>query len=266
MSVALAIVLLPLCGCTSRGLTVTTDPPGAEVSINRRVVGITPIRVGFTHYGTYRIEIRKERFLTLVKEEKISPPIYGYDPIALVADNVLPARLNDEVYLHYVIKPLEDKSDRAELMDRALGAVTGLVVNPRTGTQVQVAYSRPVLPTAVKGEEDPLLADKNVPAPPPPSDLGPVKEIAAPQPEGPRLGKELGIESTDKRATFIKPEDAKKPATPRVIRTPLDEELIYEKPPAAPAPKEEPGAGKPAPAAPPPRAPAVSKDQPRVTK
>jgi len=42
--------------------TVTSVPPGAEVSINHRVIGVTPIRVGFTHYGTYRIELRKEKY------------------------------------------------------------------------------------------------------------------------------------------------------------------------------------------------------------
>jgi len=68
-------------GCTSRSITITTNPPGAEVTINYRSVGVTPVRVGFTHYGTYRIEIRKEKFQTLVKEECINAPAYGYEPI-----------------------------------------------------------------------------------------------------------------------------------------------------------------------------------------
>src|SRR5436305_7152234 len=86
-----ALGLLFMAGCTSRGITVTTEPPGAELSINNRVVGVTPMRVMFAHYGTYRIEIRKERFKTLVREEKINPPTYGIDPVTVVADNVIPA-------------------------------------------------------------------------------------------------------------------------------------------------------------------------------
>src|SRR6185295_663981 len=89
--------LLLTSGCTSRGMTITSEPPGAEVSINRRVVGVTPIRVGFTHYGTYRIELRHEKYQVLVREENVKPPIYGYDPAAAVVDNLVPARLNDEV-------------------------------------------------------------------------------------------------------------------------------------------------------------------------
>src|SRR6185295_19080 len=102
--------LLLTSGCTSRGMTVTSEPPGAEVSINRRVVGTTPIRVAFTHYGTYRIELRKRGYQTLVREEPVNPPVYGYDPVAAVADNLVPSRLNDDVYLHYALK-MQDNVD-----------------------------------------------------------------------------------------------------------------------------------------------------------
>ena len=100
------VLLLSAAGCTSRGLTITSNPPGAEISINHRVVGVTPLRVGFEHYGTYRIELRKEHYQVLVKEAAINPPIYGYDPPAFFADNIIPARLNDELYLHYVLTPI----------------------------------------------------------------------------------------------------------------------------------------------------------------
>jgi hypothetical protein len=82
-----------LAGCTSRAMTVTSIPEGAEVSINRRVVGKTPVRVNFTHYGEYRIEIRKERYQTLVRQENLRAPWYGYDPLSFFADNVIPARV-----------------------------------------------------------------------------------------------------------------------------------------------------------------------------
>lgn len=236
------ILLIGASGCTSRGITVTSVPPGAEVSINRRVVGVTPIRVGFTHYGTYRIELRKEKYQTLVKEEPIKPPIYGYDPAALVADNLIPARLNDEVYLHYVMKPLELKTDkdalteRDELMERAELARDGTITHPKTGELVQVDLQRePKKSKAVASSdegESPLVAgaDNSNPLLEKPSVLT-IKDITAPQPEGPRLAKELNVEvPLDKRAAFIKPEEARKPATPRVIRTPKDEELIFDSP------------------------------------
>ena len=221
-------------GCTSRGMTITSLPPGAEVSINRRVVGVTPIRVGFTHYGTYRIELRREKYQTLVKEEPVRPPVYGYDPAALVADNFIPARLNDEIYLHYVMKAQDERADkdalgeRDALLERAALAREGRVTHPGRGEEIVIALKRELKPEAgpgIEAVEDPLLVEKGGPGP-----LNPViTEIGGPQPEGPTLSKKLDNPAPppDKRAGFVAPEEAKK-STTRVVRTPKEEELIYE--------------------------------------
>lgn len=250
-------LLLGAAGCTSRGITITSVPEGAEVSINRRVVGKTPIRVAFTHYGTYRLELRKENHQVLVREETVHPPAYGYDPGAFVADNLIPARLNDEVYLHFVLKPLEEKpdketlADRDALLQRAELARGGTVTNPRTGEQMQIeivrAPSKKTLEEAAPEEEvatSGALASK--PILDKPSELEPlVKDIGALQPEGPRLARQYGVgaEGPDKRGAFVAPEETSTPA-PRVIRTPKDEELIYAEPPPVDASTRKAGAAE----------------------
>ena len=239
----LAAALVFVTGCTSRGLTITSVPEGAEVSINRRVVGVTPIRVGFTHYGTYRIELRKDKHQVLVREEAIKPPIYGYDPMALVADNAIPARLNDEVYLHYVMKSLDERtdketlSDRDALMERAELARGGNVINPRTGAQHAIALTRPTPGTAVASaeeDEQPLI---KVDTQEKPSELTQViRDINVAKPEGIRLASELNIEApkapVDNKGVVFKDPHEGKPAEarPKVIRTPKDEELIFDEP------------------------------------
>jgi hypothetical protein len=262
--------LLLTSGCTSRGMTITSEPPGAEVSINRRVVGTTPIRVGYTHYGTYRIELRKFGYEVLVREEPLKPPIYGFDPPAAVADNLIPARLDDEVYLHYVLKLHGPKADKAEssadqtepvevtgekttvdtaaanktaLLDRATKARGGTVTHPRTGETIQVAIG-PELnkksKAAPQPDEQVTIAETYTTIGPTltpnleiPTVLAPVRMIDAPQPKGPTLAKEYGIVSDtpgEGTAAFVKPDEAKKPVTPAVVRTPKDEELIYDQP------------------------------------
>ena len=255
---ALFMVMSTLTGCTSRGITVTSVPPGAEVSINHRVVGVTPIRVGFTHYGTYRIELRKEKYQVLVREEAVNPPLYGYDPAAAIVDNLVPARLNDEVYLHYIMKPLDDKPDvpakadagdksgtpengalteRDALMERALAARDGKVTHPKTGQQYEIALKRentkPVAAAQVPDPESaPVIAANTTDKP---TGLEPVvKDITMPQPKGVTLAKELNLDTPakDKSLVFVNPDgstDEKKP-DPKVIRTPKDEELIFDKP------------------------------------
>lgn len=132
-----------LAGCTSRAVTVTSLPAGAEVSINRRVVGKTPIRVNYTHYGTYRIELRQSRYKTLVREENLRPPWYGYDPFSFFADNIIPARINDESYLHYVMEPVPEQTDRDSLMQRATAARDGKVTHPVTQETMDLAWAPP---------------------------------------------------------------------------------------------------------------------------
>ena len=282
--ILLGATLLMTSGCTSRGMTITSEPPGAEVSINRRVVGETPIRVAFTHYGTYRFELRKDGLQTLVKEETVNPPLYGYDPVTVLADNALPARLNDDIYFHYVMKPLEegekaaeadtdtkdgdDKGDRPvksayvdpkviearmqreklakdSLMARAVAARGGDVTHPKTHESMQVAIGAEVS----KEKKKPADTDQPVsiadtysvigpdlaPNLALPSELGPVARIQAAAPQGPTLAQQLGIEaekptaSNDKPvADFNTPEPKK--AAPILVRTPRDEELIYDKP------------------------------------
>ncbi|HYG76909.1 MAG TPA: PEGA domain-containing protein [Planctomycetota bacterium] len=237
----LLLTVLFVSGCTSRGLTITSVPPGAEVSINRRVVGVTPIRVGFTHYGTYRIELRKEKHQVLVREEPIKPPVYGYDPMALAADNLVPARLNDEVYLHYVLKPQDESgdkqalSDRDALIERAELARAGTVTHPKTGQQYQVALKREAPKSEFKPDDEsqsPIAGADNFRVRPTELELV-VKDIKAPQPEGLRLAGELNIQplSPDKKAIFKDPNEERTTADrPAVIRTPKDEELIFDEP------------------------------------
>jgi hypothetical protein len=242
------VALLSAAGCTSRGITVTSKPPGAEVSINRRVVGVTPIRVGFTHYGGYRIELRQRGFETLVKEEDIKPGFYGYDPVALVADNIIPARLNDEVYLHYVLKPIEEKDARAALLDRAMAARNGDVTDPKTGKEIHVALTRPPKRTDEPAEPEPAATAVTPPV---------TAEATAPstdpaKPQGLRLADEYGLTPEEKKPEFVKPEEprVKKPEPAAPARTPQPEELIFDEPvnPAQPETKKaEPEPKKPEP-------------------
>jgi len=242
-----SLLLLPvLAGCTSRGMTITSVPPGAEVSINRRVVGTTPIRVGYTHYGAYRIELRKERYLTLVKEEKVHPPWYGYDPFTAVADNVIPARINDEIYLHYVMTPVPEQN-RDSLMERANAAREGRIINPRTQERIEVVFltaaSTRVAPegtgtSSAPAETAPLVGPEPAPRLELPKELQVPASPEEKPPEGPRVepapGEKPPAESSGPKAETVpatppQPESEPKTEEPkRMRRTPKGEVLIYE--------------------------------------
>ncbi len=232
-AILFAFCLLPLTqtGCTSRAVTVTSLPSGAEVSINRRVIGKTPIRVNYTHYGSYRIEVRKDRYDPKIKKEKLSPPVYGYDPIAFVADNVLPARINDETSLHYVLQPVQEM-DREALLARATKARAGEITHPLT----QKAYKIPMRTEAEVQALERLqkagveagpaaLPDLKIPK-------DPASVIKEKPPEGPQLAKELGLDVPEKKDKPKEPKDEKADKKDkRKRRTPKGEIMIYDEEP-----------------------------------
>lgn len=250
LGLACALLSALLSGCTSRGMNVTSLPPGAEVSINRRVVGQTPIRVNYSYYGTYRLELRKERYEALVKNEKISPPIYGYDPLTFVADNVIPARFNDEIYLHYVLTPVRE-SDRTSLLERANLAREGKVTNPRTNEALEVAMPLPAKGGARAGAgtaAQPAAPEVAGPAPVPQLELPKTPRAVEGAPERPPQGPSIvapeappaletppageapkpPAEATPVPATPATPAPPKSERPTRMRRTPKGEILIYE--------------------------------------
>lgn len=251
-----------LAGCTSRAVTVTSLPPGAEVSINRRVVGKAPVRVNYTHYGKYRIELRQSRYKTMVREEALSPPWYGYDPFAFFADNVIPARINDESYLHYVMEPVPEETDRESLMKRATAARDGKVTHPVTQETIDLAWAPPPAKpgkTELQSLAEPAANSVDVPAvvgPSPTAQLELPKELKAPAgitEKPPEATPSVPAETTatpEKEATASEPGKAEQPAAPkketaatepkkpahpplpvkRLRRTPHGEILIYDEP------------------------------------
>lgn len=249
---ALLALLVSIPGCTARSITITTNPPGAEVTINRRLIGISPCRVGFTHYGAYRIEIRKEKYETLVKEECINAPLYGYDPVSFVTDNAIPARLNDDIYLHYVLKKEGEVTDRTALLQRANMARSG-VITGKDGTTINVAYSVPpktaeqLAKDAQKAADTAATQAKDPNAPVKPDEFK-IKAIPTEEPKGPTIGKELNIKpstpSPDKKPDAPKAPEPKKDQPP--VRTPKNEETIFEKPEAPKAEEPKPETPRPA--------------------
>lgn len=51
------VALLGLAACTERTLRISSSPPGAEVILDRRSVGRTPLEIPFTHGGVHEIVI-----------------------------------------------------------------------------------------------------------------------------------------------------------------------------------------------------------------
>ncbi len=112
-------VLASTVGCIARTLTVESAPAGAEVRLNGRLVGTTPVTVPFRHYGVYRVELRKAGFETLESEEPVLAPLYARFPLCLFTELLWPGRIrDDDHFLTYELEKPRTPS-RPELLERA---------------------------------------------------------------------------------------------------------------------------------------------------
>lgn len=117
LSLAALACVLPG-GCVSSRLIIDSAPQGAEVRLNGKKVGLTPVVVPFGNYGVYRIIIRKEGLSTVAVDEKVLAPWYSRFPLCLFSELLLPWRISDDRYLCYELRR-PDVTDRSALLENA---------------------------------------------------------------------------------------------------------------------------------------------------
>ncbi len=126
-------------GCVERALVITSEPSGAEVTVNQQWKGTTPFVVPFKHYGVYDIWIehpgieengRMIQFYPLHVGEPVKAPAYQYAGVDFVTEVLLPTTLRDQHTLHYTLERvaqadnLDDVLARAQQLRQASGART----------------------------------------------------------------------------------------------------------------------------------------------
>ena len=120
--------LFPLSGCVERALVVTSEPTGADVTINQQWKGKTPYVLPFKHYGVYDIWIehpgieeggRQIKFYPLHVGEPIRAPGYQYAGADFVTEVLLPTTLRDQHNLHYVLERVDKADEVADVLARA---------------------------------------------------------------------------------------------------------------------------------------------------
>lgn len=102
-----------LSGCVLRSLTIDSEPSGATVYLDDKLVGETPVTILFTYYGARKIMLEKtdaEGILLYERKivyEKIKPPFYQIVPLDFFSELILPLKLKDEHYFTYQLDPLK---------------------------------------------------------------------------------------------------------------------------------------------------------------
>lgn len=111
------LAVAALAGCTSRTIVVTSEPPGALVTLNGVELGPTPLEVGFRYYGQYDLRLRKDGYQPLAAAPWANAPWYDFPPIDLL---LLPLPIETTVRWHYDMEPASVEQDaRDQLIERA---------------------------------------------------------------------------------------------------------------------------------------------------
>lgn len=129
VAMAGAALLVLLCGCVERSLTVRSEPLGAVVVVNDEEIGATPAKFSFLWYGDYEIILRKPGYETLTTFHRVSAPWYQYPPFDFFAEILIPGTIQDQRETPvYVLSPrIEPETDvliqRAEQTRSEAGAI-----------------------------------------------------------------------------------------------------------------------------------------------
>lgn len=113
------LVLVILCGCIEREMTIHSEPEGALVYVSNEPVGRTPVTVPFIWYGDYDIMLRKDGYETLKTHAEINAPYHQYPPLDFFVE-IAPWTVTDKRYLKFDMSEQQQVSD-AELIERARG-------------------------------------------------------------------------------------------------------------------------------------------------
>lgn len=125
-------------GCVQRRLIIRSNPPLARVFVGDQEVGITPVAVNFTYYGTRQIKLVRDGYETLTDEVNLPAPWYEWTPIDFVSENVVPWTISDRREITYNLQaqfvvPMADLERRANEM-RMAGQVPAGPVPPRSAS------------------------------------------------------------------------------------------------------------------------------------
>ncbi len=152
----LLLLLLANCGCLRRRMTIRTNPPGAQVYVDRQYLGVSPISSSFTFYGTRHIEVVANGYRTEKVLRNLNPPWYQLPPLDFISETLWPGEIRDERIIDITMTPeqqlpSEELTARANTLrlQAAQGMATGLpptvIINPNV-TTVQPGAVYPTQP------------------------------------------------------------------------------------------------------------------------
>lgn len=115
-SVLFCLLCCCLFGCAGvrQKVVVTSEPAGADVTMNSVHLGQTPTEVPFTWYWYYDFKAEKDGYKTAIKRERFRAPIYLWPGVDLLME-MMPFHVRDTRHVHLEL-PVDKQLPEAELL------------------------------------------------------------------------------------------------------------------------------------------------------
>ncbi|MFO0859794.1 MAG: PEGA domain-containing protein [Phycisphaerales bacterium] len=153
-------------GCAQKVIEITSEPPGALVTLNDVQVGRTPLQTEFTYYGDYDVQVRKDGYEPIRTKQTAWTPIYERPPLDLAT---APIPYQTVIRWHFKLEPTLESSQSKQQFEE------GLVSRAQSvREQLDAAEAKDAAKQATEAKPKP--AD---PAPPP---AAPVETAPPPPP------------------------------------------------------------------------------------
>lgn len=110
--------LLLVSGCVQRRMIIRSQPEGAFVTIDNQQMGLTPISIPYTYFGTREVKLEKDGFKTIKVQQRLDPEWYERFPVSLVSENFAGREIRDERVMDFQLEPKTQVQEN-QLLQRA---------------------------------------------------------------------------------------------------------------------------------------------------
>lgn len=101
-------------------MTIRSNPPGALVEVDGKRIGLTPVSMDFTYYGTHEIALSAPGFETLKINQPVVPPLGQRFPLDFASNHFIGKHVTDRHDFTYnLVRSSEPIDEEFHLIDRA---------------------------------------------------------------------------------------------------------------------------------------------------
>ena len=108
ITLALSTALV-LSGCVRRLVCIDSQPQGAEVYFDRKLIGQTPCTHEFLYYGSHHLELAKDSYANVRTAVKLKGPVYEYFPLSFFSEVLIPWEILDQHAFSFELEKGETK-------------------------------------------------------------------------------------------------------------------------------------------------------------